>query len=72
MTKAAVAIQVPLAPQTMRLAGVPFEDALWYARIPAGHHKARALRTPRGGRILNKIRELVRNTTAPEAMPLGV
>jgi hypothetical protein len=70
MVQTAVTISAPLGPQVMHLAGVPLDDALWYARIPSGRHKVKALRHPRGERILKHVREFMQQATARDAMPM--
>ncbi len=71
MAQNAVTITVPLAPAVMQQAGVPFDDALWYARIPTGRHKVKALRHPRGERILRHVRKFMQQATASDAMPIS-
>lgn len=44
-----------LSPTVMAKAGVPFRDALWFTRIPAGRPKAQALGTPTGKRLLERV-----------------
>ena len=70
MSRATVTIVDPLAPTVMHQANVPLEDALWYARIPTGRHKVKALRHPRGQRILKQVREFMQQATARDAMPV--
>lgn len=65
-----VLIEVPLAPQVLRLAGVPLEDALWLNRLPAGKARFTALRTSRGESILASVRNFIHRVTAREAMLL--
>lgn len=46
----------PLDPKVLQAAGVPLDDALWFAKVP-GNRKVVALRQSRGQRILDKVRQ---------------
>jgi hypothetical protein len=53
-----VKTQAALAPHVLRKAGVPIEDSLWLARQNSAR-QMKALQTPRGGRILDHVREFM-------------
>ncbi|MDO8279348.1 MAG: hypothetical protein Q7T63_14620 [Burkholderiaceae bacterium] len=72
MVQTAVTIDAPLSPKVMSQAQVPFDDALWFARQRSPRAKVKALRTPRGERILKHVREFMQKTNAHHAMPMGV
>ncbi len=54
--KANPSVPVPLPAQLMKDANVPFQEALWYAKLRNGRDKVRALLTRRGERIFNQVR----------------
>ena len=70
MVQIAGAIMEPLAPQVLRAAGVPLDDALWYSRLTSPRSKALALVTPRGERLLGHVREFMHRSNAHQAMPM--
>lgn len=71
MVQTAVTIEAPLSPKVMSQAQVPIEDALWFARQRSPRAKVKALRSPRGEKILSHVREFMHKITAHEAMPVG-
>ena len=56
--QAGQSIREPLAPAVLYRAGVPQQEVLWFNGLPMPE-KMRALRTPRGASILNRVREFV-------------
>lgn len=46
----------PLDPKVLQAAGVPLDDALWFAKVPS-NRKVVALRQSRGQRILDRVRQ---------------
>lgn len=49
-----IAVKNPLDPQVLKAAGVPLDDALWFAQVP-GNRKVAALMCARGKRILQQV-----------------
>ena len=72
MNNAPVTIEKPLAPHVLRQAGVPLEDALWFARQREMRMQMKSLRTPRGGRILSQVRKFLAQINANAVAPMGV
>ena len=46
----------PLDPLVLKAAGVPLDDALWFAKVPT-NRKVAALACSRGRRILSHVRQ---------------
>lgn len=69
MNKISVAIKEPLAPQVLKQAGVPLNDALWFNGLPSQREKMQVLATPRGERVLGYVRKFMAQATAYEAIP---
>lgn len=58
ITSSVAVIKDPLAPQILRDAGVPFEDALWYSRVPPERKVQALVNVPRGQLMLENVRSL--------------
>lgn len=70
MHKPTVTIKVPLSSSLMSSAGVPFADALWYARLPQGRAKVRALvATQRGQGIVQQVRKFCAGQGLSQIVP---
>lgn len=60
---------VSLSPRVMAQAGVPFNDALWFTRIPGGRAKVEAMATPTGRKVLERVSAFLKQSPAPMPAP---
>lgn len=69
--KTVESVSEPFALETLMKAGVPLEDAAWFNHLPQPA-KLKAVRTPRGETVLNKLRTFMGNAQHHRALPFAM